>query len=105
MAKELPASQKKLMTRKRVIVIAILTAAILAFVMFSSHGILSRIAIAADASQLGSTLSNMKREEDSLRVEINKLLNDTLEIERLARERYGYVRLGEKVFVIKREHK
>jgi cell division protein FtsB len=105
MAKELPASQKKLMTRKRVIVIGILTAVILAFVIFSSHGILSRLTIAADAAQLRSTLSNMKREEDSLRAEIVKLQNDTLEIERLARERYGYVRLGEKVFVIKREQK
>lgn len=102
MAKELPASQKKLMTRKRVIVITILTAAILAFVMFSSHGILSRLKIASDAAQLRTTLSKMKDEEDSLRAEIVKLQNDTLEIERLARERYGYVRLGEKVFVIKR---
>lgn len=103
MAKELPVSQKKLMTRKRLIVIGILTAAILAFVIFSSHGILSRVGIASDAAQLRQTLSKMKHEEDSLRADIIKLQYDTLEIERLARERYGYVRLGEKVFVIKRE--
>lgn len=103
MAKEMPVSQKKLMTRKRVIVIGILTAAILAFLLFSSHGILSRVGIASDAAQLRSTLSEMKHEEDSLRADIIKLQYDTLEIERLARERYGYVRPGEKVFVIKRE--
>jgi cell division protein FtsB len=38
---------------------------------------------------------------DSLRSVIRILETDTTEIERLARERYGYVREGEEVFVIK----
>jgi cell division protein FtsB len=45
----------------------------------------------------------MRRVEDSLRAAIRHLETDTTEIERLARERYGYVREGEEVFIIKRD--
>lgn len=103
MAKELPIAQKKLMTRKRVVVISILTSALLLFVLFSSHGILSRVRIASETTDLHKIVTDAKKEEDSLRKEILNLQTDTIAIERLARERYGYIRPGEKVFVIHRD--
>lgn len=103
MAKQVVAIQKKRMTRKRLLVIGTLTSIVLAFVLFSSHGLLSRMRISSEANGLRSTQTQLRHEEDSLRREIKKLQSDTLEIERLARERYGYVRPGEKVFLIRRK--
>jgi len=102
MAKQVVANQKRLMTRKRLLVIGTLSTILLAFVLFSSHGILSRFRISSDASSLRDAKTELRHEEDSLRNEIERLKNDTLEIERLARERYGYVKPGEKVYLIKR---
>lgn len=50
--------------------------------------------------QRGSLLGT----EDSLRSVIKSLESDTTIIERLARERYGYVRPGEQVFIIGNSH-
>jgi len=90
------------MTRKRLIVIGLLSTMVIAFVLFSSHGLLSRWRLTGDRDQLVNEIGVMKVQEDSLRTLIHTLESDTLEIERLARERYGYHRPGEKVYLIKR---
>jgi cell division protein FtsB len=96
------AVQKKVMTRKRLIITAVFTGAIVLFVLFSSHGLLSRWRISSDHESLERQVISLKHTEDSLRALIKNLETDTLEIERLARERYGYIRPGERVFRIKR---
>lgn len=96
------ALQKKVMTRKRLIITAVFTGAIILFVLFSSHGLLSRWSLNDDRSDLQAQVDRLKHTEDSLRTLIKHLETDTLEIERLARERYGYVRPGEKVYMIRR---
>lgn len=97
------ALQKKVMTRKRLIITAVFTGAIVLFVLFSSHGLLSRWRISSDHENLERQLVSLKRTEDSLRILIKDLETDTLEIERLARERYGYIRPGERIYLIRRD--
>lgn len=103
MARPSVASQKRLMTRKRLIVIGALTATIIAFVLFSSHGLLSRWRLSDERSSLSEEITDLRATEDSLRTLIRELRDDTLYIERLARERYGYLRPGERVYIIKRD--
>ncbi len=103
MAKPSVATQKRLMTRKRLIVIGVLTATIVVFVFFSSHGLLSRWRLTSERSDLQTEIGQLRGREDSLRSVISALQTDTLQIERLARERYGYIRPGERVFIIKRD--
>ena len=61
MARPSVATQKRLMTRKRLIVIGLLTATIIAFVLFSSHGLLSRW-------RLSDQRSDLVEEIDALRI-------------------------------------
>jgi cell division protein FtsB len=103
MARQNIATAKKVMTRKRLLVIGVLTALILAFVLFSSHGLISRWELTSERSALRDEIQALKGQEDSLRHLIQQLEHDTIEIERLARERYGYHRPGEKVYIIKNE--
>lgn len=89
------------MTRKRLAVIGGLVAAVLAFVLFSSHGLIARWSLTGKASSLNDEITHLQHLEDSLRTVIHQLKTDTVLIERLARERYGYARKGEQVFIIK----
>lgn len=98
------AFQKRLMTRKRLVVISLLAALLGAFVLFSSHGLLSRWSLSSQQSTLEGQISELRQLEDSLRTVIHQLKTDTLLIERLARERYGYVRKGEQIYIIKSEN-
>ena len=101
MARPSLVNQKKVMTRKRLLIIGVLSAIVIAFVMFSSHGLMSRWRLTAERENLNSEIGYLRLQEDSLRSLINRLEHDTIEIERLARERYGYIRPGEKVYLIR----
>lgn len=94
------AGERRVMTRRTLIITALLSAILIGFVLFSNHGIVARIGLASDAGALQQKLSEAKITEDSLRMVIRELEQDTLKIERIARERYGFVRPGERVYVI-----
>jgi cell division protein FtsB len=95
--------KKRVMTRKRLVIIGGMTLAVIAFVLFSPYGVMTRVRLSSDASDLHSTVDAMRAVEDSLRKAVRRLETDSTEIERLARERYGFVRPGEEVFIIKRD--
>lgn len=99
--KQLQQEQKNTMTRKRLVLIVALTVTVAVFVLFSQYGVVTRVGLASDTTDLSVVLEQQRMVSDSLRNVIRKLETDTTEIERLARERYGYVRPGEEVFVIK----
>lgn len=95
--------QRRVMTRKRLIIIGGMTLVVIAFILFSPYGIVTRIGLSGEQQDLGETLVELRRVEDSLRRHVGRLQTDSTEIERLARERYGYIRPGEEVFIIKRD--
>ncbi|MBU3699060.1 MAG: septum formation initiator family protein [Candidatus Kapabacteria bacterium] len=95
--------QQRVMTRKRLITIIVLTAAVLAFALFSNYGLLTRLTLMSETETLEGHLGALRATSDSLRRQIRVLETDRTEIERLARERYGYVRPDEEVFIINRD--
>ncbi len=95
--------KKRVMTRKRLVIIGGMTLAVVAFVLFSPYGVMTRLQLNGEASDLRGTVEAMRGVEDSLRSTVKRLETDSTEIERLARERYGFVRPGEEVFIIKRD--
>lgn len=95
--------QQRAVTKKRLIIIGSLTAIVLGFVMFSSYGVMSRYRHESHVAELREEQSRLRAQEDSLRNFIQVLKTDTVVLERLARERYGYVRPGEEVFIIRHD--
>jgi cell division protein FtsB len=103
MAKVAVTTQKKTMTRRRLIVIGVLTGVVILFVLFSPYGLVTRWSLEADLDELAQDRTRVTATGDSLRKVVNTLQHDTTEIERLARERFGYVRPGEEVYIIRRD--
>jgi cell division protein FtsB len=95
--------QKRVMTQKRLITIIALTTAVLAFALFSNYGLLTRMTLMSETETLQMQFDVLRNTSDSLRRHIRILETDRNEIERLARERYGYVRPDEEVFIINRD--
>jgi cell division protein FtsB len=95
--------QKSLMTRKRLITIVLLSAGVLAFALFSNYGLMTRLTLMSETQELEGHLGLLRSTSDSLRRQIRILETDSTEIERLARERYGYIRPNEEVFIINRD--
>lgn len=101
MAKAAPNVEiKRGMTRQRLFTITGLTLVVVAFVLFSNYGIVTRLSLMSEADQLEQTMTALKATSDSLRRQVRILESDSTEIERLARERYGYIRPNEEVFII-----
>ncbi len=98
--KQLQQEQQQTMTRKRLVLVVVLTVLVAGFVLFSQHGVITRFGLTSDTTDLSQQLMRQREVSDSLRKVIRVLETDTTEIERLARERYGYIRNGEEVFVI-----
>lgn len=96
-------TQQRRMTRKRVIIISVLTGVVVLFVLFSPYGVITRWSLERDLARLDEQQATIAATGDSLRSVIQTLRNDTLQIERIAREQYGYVREGEEVYLINRD--
>ncbi len=91
------------MTRKRLIVISVLTGVVVLFVLFSPYGVITRWSLERDVDRLVEQQQQIKTVGDSLRKVVYRLEHDTTEIERIAREQYGYIREGEEVYLIDRD--
>jgi cell division protein FtsB len=96
-------NQRKTMTRKRLIVISVLTGVVVLFVLFSPYGVITRWSLERDVDRLVEQQQQIKTVGDSLRKVVHRLEHDTTEIERIAREQYGYIREGEEVYLIDRD--
>jgi cell division protein FtsB len=104
MAKATPNVEiKRGMTRQRLFTIAGLTLVVIVFVLFSNYGVITRLSLMSETEQLEQTMTTLKATSDSLRRQVRILETDSTEIERLARERYGYIRPNEEVFIINRD--
>ena len=95
---------KILSFKKRTLILGIVILIFGSFVIFSSYGIIKSIKLVAQRYTSIEEIKALKRENDSLRDEIKQLKTDTLEIEKVAREQYGMVKKGEKVFLRKKKN-
>ncbi len=74
-----------------------------AFMLFSPSGIINRILLTKKQKELLRQIEYEKKIQDSLLKTIDVLQNDTLEIERIAREKYGMKRPNEKIYLVPRK--
>lgn len=86
-----------------VFIIATLVIVVAAFILFSPSGLINRIILNKKQSELLNLINKEQHIKDSLIKTIDDLKNDTLEIERLAREKYGMKRPGEKIYLVPRK--
>lgn len=70
-------------------------------ILFSEYGIIKRISLESDKDELYDKIAYEKQAADSLKNEIKLLKYDSTEIERIAREKYGLMKKGEKIYYIK----
>ncbi len=73
---------------------------VLAFIVFSPSGLINRILLNNKQKELTKLINQEKLVQDSLVKSIDQLKNDTLEIERIAREKFGMKRPGERLFLV-----
>jgi cell division protein FtsB len=71
------------------------------FIIFSDYGVIKRISLEMQSSEQKDEIIFQKRVTDSMQIAIEKLKNDTFEIERIAREKYGMCKKNEDVYYIK----
>jgi len=86
--------------RRKTFYAALAALPLLAILTFGNRGILKRVALEREVSDLRHELYEGRATGDSLREEIKRIHRDTAAIERLARERYGMVRPGETIYTV-----
>ncbi len=95
--------QKKEIKRNRVIIGSVIGVLFLGYVLFSEYGLWTRFGLEFKKNNLEDDVANGQHIQDSLIKMIKVLKTDTLEIERIAREEYGMVKPGEKVYIVPEE--
>jgi len=73
---------------------------VLAYIIFSPSGLINRIILTQRRNELQKKIEFEKRVEDSLSRSIIQIQNDTTEIERIAREKFGMKRPNEKIYIV-----
>jgi len=69
-------------------------------VIFSDYGIIKRSSLERQSTKLQEEIILQKQITDSIQIAIDKLKNDTFEIEKIAREKYGMSKKNEEVYYI-----
>lgn len=87
--------------RKKTVVISVVILGVLIFI-FSDHGLIKRILLELELKEKQELININKQTTDSLQLIINQLQSDSLEIERISREKYGMTKENEEVFYIKK---
>jgi len=73
---------------------------LLLFFVFSRYGILTRWRAEKHYRELQQRYEELQREADSLSRRLERLKREPVEVERLARERYGMARPEETVYIV-----
>jgi len=87
--------------RRSTLAIIFVLLMMLLFMLFSNYGLIKRLNLSNRKYILIEKIIHEKAVEDSLKNEIKLLENDKTAIEKLAREKYGMIRPGEKVFIFR----
>jgi len=91
--------------KKYQIIILLFCIFVAVVIIFSDYGFIKRMSLEMKSTELQKEIISQKQITDSMQIAIDKLKNDTLEIERIAREKYGMSKKNEDVYYIKSECK
>ena len=87
--------------RRRLLLMGIGVLAVM-FGMCSDYGFITRLQLERRQGELNDSLQSSLKQIDSLSKDVYRLQYDTVQIERLAREKYGLSRPGEQVYIVKK---
>jgi cell division protein FtsB len=87
--------------KKHLIVGSVLLTLIFLYLMFSDFGLITRFSLMYKKSTIEERIANELQDVEDLKRQKVNLIKDTIEIERTAREKYGYVKENETIYVIK----
>jgi cell division protein FtsB len=87
--------------KKKLIISLIIAIALLSIIIFSSHGLITRIGLEIDNSAYRDKIVGEKFIRDSIIKRIEQLKTDITEVERIARENFGMIKPGDVVYFIK----
>jgi cell division protein FtsB len=76
---------------------------IVGYVLLNPHGVIQRVRLEVAKREMQEKLKEAELEHQRLEDYSKKLENDKRTIEKVAREKYGMVREGEKVYKVKKE--
>lgn len=74
--------------------------AVLIYAVLAENGLITRLKFQREKAKLEKQLSDEKKKQDTLRKEIDSLINSDQKIERVAREKYGMTKEGELIYKI-----
>ena len=92
----------RIIRNKRLLLILVMAVPLLVFLLFSSRGIVQRVRLERQKAELEEQIRSAEEETRRLQAESQALDGDRTAIEKVAREKYGMVRDGEKVYRIDR---
>jgi cell division protein FtsB len=94
---------KKLLKNKKLMIVLAVAVPLVAYLLFGNRGILQRIRYQQQKTELQGKIREAEQETKDLQSQSKALDGDKKEIEKVARERYGMVREGEKVYKVNKE--
>ena len=89
---------RRLLRNKRLTLLVGIALLVSGYVLFDSHGIIQRIRLQHQKSDLEQKLREADAESQRLKEQSKALDEDRATIERVAREKHGMVRSGETVY-------
>ena len=89
---------RRLRRNRRALIPFALALFLVGYVIFADHGLLQRVRLARQKSEMEQKLREAEAEYIRLKGELKALENDRATLERVAREQHGMVRSGETVY-------
>lgn len=74
---------------------------LLLYLLFSDYGLIKRFSLLFEKSELEQRISDNLNDIENLKEQKKRLETDSTEIEKTAREKYGYVKENETIYIIK----
>lgn len=93
----------KLLKNKRFVFRFVIGSVIVLYVLFGSHGIVQRIRLQHQKSEMTAKIDEAEAETTRLQAESKALDGNPRAIEKVAREKHGMIREGETVYKVNRK--
>jgi cell division protein FtsB len=87
-------------SRRKAVLLLLAFIVVSSFFLFSEYGLIKRFTVSSELSDINESLENAYYKSDSLNKDIELMQTDINTIEKVAREQYGMIKPGEKVFVL-----
>ena len=95
---DLRALFSRLWTNKRLSLILFFGVALLLYVLFNNQGVIERMRLERQKKEMLLKIQRAEQEQKQLQEQSKALEGDKKAVEKVAREKYGMVREGEKVY-------